>query len=72
LNKNCRNAYEDLKIRQQWKWKVNVSKQCKSINPEILVQRKIIMHAVLYLPTTSVICGTKAESQSENHANTDE
>jgi hypothetical protein len=27
LNKNCGNVYEGVKLRQKWKWKINISKQ---------------------------------------------
>jgi hypothetical protein len=64
LNTNCGNTYENLKLRQKWKWKINAPKQTNKSRNSSPEENKS-MYVMQYLLTISDIYGTKVQSRSE-------
>jgi hypothetical protein len=61
LNTNCGNAYENLKLRQKWKWKINASKQTNKSRNSSPEENKSL-YVMQYLLTISAIYGMKVQS----------
>jgi hypothetical protein len=62
-NRNCANAYEDLKLRQKNKSTIKQSNQTQK--PQCRRQSKFTI--LEYLPTASAICGPKIEPPNRSH-----